>query len=192
MTLADVKQAAETARNTKSTRLWFIVGIGVVVFILWWFKIIKTGFAIGIWLLLLVAFGVEKMNYDLDLGTLWRTGNIQESRVQHGKDGIVLKGNCILPDKNDANASADDLNCSNFKTQEEAQAKYEQCANEIASYNTGKTPADIKNLDIYGLDGNKNGIVCESLPKTIRTVTPVKSVAPTATVPASTTPTPAK
>lgn len=48
MTLADVKQAAETARNTKSTRLWFIVGIGVVVFILWWFKIIKTGFAIGI------------------------------------------------------------------------------------------------------------------------------------------------
>ena len=52
----------------------------------------------------------------------------------------------------------------NFKTQEEAQAKYDTCATQIASYNAGKSATDIKNLDIYGLDGNKNGVVCEALP----------------------------
>ena len=30
--------------------------------------------------------------------------------------------------------------------------------------NSDKTDADIMRLDIYGLDGNKNGIVCEALP----------------------------
>ena len=99
-------------------------------------------------------------DYDLDLKTLRDTGSIQASRIQHTKDGIVLRGDCVTAQRN----SASDLNCANFKTQEEAQAKYDQCAEQIASYNAGKTTEQIKNLDIYGLDGNNNGIVCEALP----------------------------
>ena len=150
---------AEKARNTKSTRLWFIIAIAVIVFALWWLKIIKTGFAIGLGIILLAAFGIETFNYDLDLGRLWQTGNIQESRVTHTKDGLKLMGSCALPTKGEG-----DLNCANFQTQPQAQAKYDQCANEIASYNQGTDAAKVKSLDIYGLDKNKNGIVCEALP----------------------------
>ncbi len=160
MTLETAQQKLQQARNTKSVRLWLIAGLAVLVFVLRWFKIIKTGFAIWLGIIILAAFGIETYNYDLDLKTLWDTGSIQESRVQHTKDGIVLKGNCVTSAKD----SASDLNCANFKTQPEAQAKYDQCAAEIASYNAGKTTEQIKNLDIYGLDGNNNGIVCEALP----------------------------
>lgn len=159
-TAVAVGAGAEKARNTKSTRLWFIGLVAVVVAVLWYLKIIKTGFAIGLGIVLLAAFGIETFNYDLDLGQLWKTGNIQESRVTHTKDGLKLMGSCALPSSGEG-----DLNCDNFKTQGEAQAKYEQCATEIASYNQGTDAAKVKSLDIYGLDGNKNGVVCEALPK---------------------------
>lgn len=141
---------AQKARNTKSTRLYFIGLVGAIVFVLWYFKIIKTGFAVGVGILLAAAFGIETIDYDLDLATLWRTGNVQESRVQHTKDGIVLKGSCINSKKEN------DLNCANFQTQAEAQAKYDQCAEQVASYNANTDVSKIKSLDIYGLDGNKN------------------------------------
>lgn len=156
---AQVGTEAQKARNTKSTRLYFIGLIGAIVFVLWYFKIIKTGFAVGLGIILLAAFGIETFNYDLDLGKLWETGSIQESRVTHTQDGIKLMGSCALPKNGEG-----DLNCSNFQTQGEAQAKYDQCANEIASYNNGVDAAKVKSLDIYRLDGNNNGIVCETLP----------------------------
>ena len=96
MTLENIKQSLETARNTKSTRIWFMVGLGVILFILWWMKIIKTGFAIGLGIVILAAIGIETFDYDLDLGKLWQTGNIQESRVSHTKDGIKLMGSCAI------------------------------------------------------------------------------------------------
>ncbi len=158
-TAENLKAWAEKARNTKSTRLWFMVALVVVLFVLWWTNIIKTWFAIGLGIVLLAAIGIETMNYDLDLGSLWAGKSIAESRVTHTKDGLKLMGSCALPTKGDW-----DLNCANFQTQPEAQAKYDQCATEIASYNQGVDSAKVKSLDIYGLDGNKNGIVCEALP----------------------------
>jgi len=83
---AKVGAEAQKARNTKSTRLWFIGLIGAIVFVLWYFKIIKTGFAVGLGIVLLAAFGIEAYDYDLDLGKLWETGSIQESRVESVKD----------------------------------------------------------------------------------------------------------
>jgi hypothetical protein len=149
-------------RNTKSARIWVIVLLIVVVILLYIFGILKKGFAIGIGIILLAALGLQVFNYDLDLGTLWRTGDIQQSRVQYTNDGIKLLGSCVKPQ---GSTKDYDLNCSNFATQREAQAKYDQCANEIAANNVGKTPSEIKNLDIYGLDHDKDGIVCEALPK---------------------------
>jgi hypothetical protein len=46
MTLETAQQKLQQARNTKSVRLWLIAGLAVLVFVLRWFKIIKTGFAI--------------------------------------------------------------------------------------------------------------------------------------------------
>lgn len=156
-----LSETLQTLRNTKSTRIWFMVGLIVLIIILWWMKIIKTGFAIGLGILLLAAIGIETMNYDLDLGKLWQTGDIQASRVSHTKDGLTLFGSCAIPKDGEG-----DLNCANFGTQEEAQAKYEQCANEIASYNAGVDANQVKSLDIYRLDGDKDGVVCEALPRT--------------------------
>jgi hypothetical protein len=151
----------QKARNTKSTRIWVIVLLIVIVIVLYLFGLLKKGFAIGIGIILLAALGLQVFDYDLDLGTLWRTGDIQQSRVQYTNDGIKILGSCVKPQ---GGTKEYDLNCSNFTTQREAQAKYDQCADEIASNNAGKTSSEIKNLDIYGLDGDKDGIVCEALP----------------------------
>ncbi len=56
-----------------------------------------------------------------------------------------------------------DLNCNNFATQAEAQQKYDYCATQIAENNKDLDRAKIMSLDVYGLDGNKNGVVCEAL-----------------------------
>ena len=159
--MADIKAELEKARNTKSTRLWFLVAVGVVLFALWWMGKIKTAFAVGLGIVLLAAIGIQTFDYDLDLGLLWAGNSIAESRVQQTKDGVKLMGSCVKA----AGTTKDDLNCSNFATQEAAQAKYDTCADQIASYNSGLDAAKVKSLDIYGLDGNKNGVVCEALPR---------------------------
>ena len=165
--------------NTPKNRLWLMIVLLVVVVVLWWMGKIKAGLAIGLGIILLAAIGIQTYNYDLDLGTLWRTGNIQESRTQQvtTKDGTVVRltGNCVKPAGGDAGF---DLNCSNFKTQPEAQAKYNECATAIAEANTGLAASKIMSLDVYGLDGNKNGIVCESLPGAPKETTTLENTAP--------------
>jgi len=115
---------------------------------------------IGLIILMLGAFGMEVYDYDLDLWKLWETGSISESRVEtvtnsDGESVRVITWNC--------NRAEFDLNCDAFATQGEAQAKYNECASEIAANNPW---IDVSKLDIYGLDGNNNGIVCEALPAT--------------------------
>ena len=151
----------QKARNTKSTRLWFLVLLVVIVIALYMMGIIKKGFAIGIGILLLAAIGIQSYDYDLDLATLWSTGSVKESRVQHTKDGVVLKGDCVKPA---GKAAEYDLDCNNFATQAEAQQKYDYCAAQISENNRGLSQAKVASLDIYGLDRNKNGVVCEALP----------------------------
>jgi hypothetical protein len=55
-----------------------------------------------------------------------------------------------------------DLNCSNFTTRADAQAKYDMCADKIAQDNKSSKES-VKSLDIYGLDKDKDGVVCEAL-----------------------------
>jgi len=155
------RSTLQKARNTKSTRLWFLVLLVVIVIALYMMGIIKKGFAIGIGILLLAAIGIQSFDYDLDLATLWETGSIKESRVQHTKDGVVLKGDCVKPV---GKADEYDLDCKNFATQAEAQQKYDYCAAQIAENNKGLDRSQVMSLDVYGLDRNKNGVVCEALP----------------------------
>lgn|GEM_PF-6080530 len=46
MSLKQAQNALQKARNTKSTRLRFLALLAMIVVVLRWFKIIKTGFAI--------------------------------------------------------------------------------------------------------------------------------------------------
>ncbi len=102
------------------------------------------------------AIGLQVADYDLDIETLWKTGSFSESRVELKKWVKIIWSDCV----------GDTVNCSNFTTQTLAQQKYSYCASQIKLHNKSITDDDqLKNLDVYGLDGDKDGIVCEHLPK---------------------------
>lgn len=146
-----LREKLAEARRTKSVRVWVIVILLLVVVALFFFWGKMKGLLIALFILLLVALGLETTDYDLDLWTLMKTWSIQESRVEN-KNGVKLIGKCV----------SDNLNCSNFDTQSEAQELYENCAAQIKENN--KNVKDVKSLDVYGLDRDKDGKVCESLP----------------------------
>ena len=133
-----------------------ILMIIVVLLLIFWGK--AKGMLIFILVLLAVAMGLEWFDYDADLGKLWETGSYSESRVETIKDS---EGNSVRIITGNCNSKELDLNCSDFETQDAAQAKYNECSSEVAENNPW---IDVKKLDIYGLDGNNNGIVCEALP----------------------------
>lgn len=109
-------------------------------------------------ILLAVALWLEGYDYDADLGKLWETGSYNESRVEtitdsQGNSLRLITGNC--------NRAEFDMNCSSFTTQNEAQEKYNECASLLSQNNPD---INTNKLDVYGLDGDNDGIVCESLP----------------------------
>ena len=151
------KEYLENCRKSKKCRIWIISILMVIVLFLIFFWKKFTLFLWIIFILLAVALGLEGFNYDVDLGKLWQTGNYKESRVENVKDkngnNIRLIWECVKAD----------VNCSNFKTRWEAQKVYDNCMNEIKRNNPSIT--DPRKLDIYGLDRDKDGLACESLPK---------------------------
>jgi len=153
------KQAVAKFRNSKNARMWLIAGLILIVLalILFWGKANAVLWAIVV--MLAIALAVEWFDYDADLGKLLETWSYSESRVETIKDS---EGNSTRIITWNCNRSEFDLNCSDFSTQPAAQAKYNECAQEVADNNPG---IDISKFDIYGLDGNNNGIVCEALPK---------------------------
>ncbi len=111
-------------------------------------KNIILGTGIGVTALL----GLDLVSYEVDFKTLRDTGSISESRKTY-QNWVALLWDCSV--KND-------LNCSNFETQDDAQSIYEKCMNKIKQHN--KDVENALSLDVYGLDGDKDGIVCEHLP----------------------------
>ena len=138
-------------RSSKKVRLWTIGGLivlaGVLLFFVksTWAKVV-LGSVIA---LLALAFGLEANNTDYDVAKLAKTGSLSASKIERDP----ATGNLINVDAF-CNAQEADYNCSDFKTRDEAQSVYNRC----------KTLG--KNMDVYGLDGNNNGLVCEALPKT--------------------------
>lgn len=143
-------------RNSKKHRMGFIIFLMLIVaaLLIFWKK--GTVALTVILVLLAVALGLEGFNYDADLWKLWETGSYSQSRVESVEDKhgntIRLIGECVKAD----------VNCANFQSQDEAQNLYATCAEEIMKNNSGVENA--LTLDIYGLDRDKDGIVCEHLP----------------------------
>jgi hypothetical protein len=140
-------------RNNKKARLWTIAGLIALVAVLFFFvKSTWAKVALGIAGALLVgALGLEVSNTDYDLGKVVETGSFSKAKIERDSSGNLINVDTFC------NAQEIDYNCSDFTTQGEAQEVYNRC----------KTLG--KNMDVYGLDGDKDGKVCESLPKTART-----------------------
>jgi hypothetical protein len=98
---------------------------------------------IGAIVVLLTALGMEVSQTDFDLGKLAKTGSFSESRVQRDDKGNVVLG---------AMCGEAVYNCDDFRTRPEAQEVYDYC----------KFSGD---NDPHRLDGDKDGVACESLPK---------------------------
>jgi hypothetical protein len=112
-------------------------------------KMIK-GILLGALVLLLGAFGLEASSNDWDLGSILNGNSVQESKVTRDTQGNILfdkEGNITTDGTKGKKAS--DYNCDDFKTQPESQRFF----------------AKVGGNDLYGLDGDKDGEACESLPK---------------------------
>lgn len=153
-----LKDALKNVRNNKTSRMTIIGVLMIVVLLLLIFWKKGTAALLVIFVLLAIAMGLEGFDYDVDLQKLWETKSYSESRVERVTDSewnphTVITGTC--------NSKEFDLNCADFSTQSEAQTKYQQCADSVAADNPG---LDVRKLDIYGLDGDNDGKVCEALP----------------------------
>lgn len=111
------------------------------------YKWVKGGLGVII-ALMIGALGLEVTENDWDLGALLSGESMDGAKVIRDADGnINFDGVSPLI----ANCEADEYNCSDFIYQAQAQDVMERCGD------GGK--------DVHGLDGNNNGIACESLKK---------------------------
>lgn len=139
-------------RSSKRVRLWVIIGLIVVVAILLfvlkgtWVKV-ALGVALAI---LLGALGMEVANTDYDLGKAVREGSLSAAKIERDPEGNLVNVDAFC------NAKEADYNCDDFETQAEAMQVYDRC----------KTLG--RNMDVYRLDGDKDGLVCESLPQGVQ------------------------
>lgn len=145
----------QAARNSKSVRLWLLFILLAVVLYMYFFVGKMKWLLLVIMVVLASAIGLQLTDRDLDLETLWNTQSFTESRVTQAKWLKIIWSDCLK----------DTVNCANFTTQPEAQAKYAACAAKIKSQNASASEDEIRNLDVFGLDGDKDGVVCEALPK---------------------------
>lgn len=154
-----------TWRRSKKVRLYVIGGLLVIVVILGiLFESLRV-WMIGIGIVLLAAFGFEMANTDVDLGSVLEGNSLSESVVERDEagnleataDGSLMTrvwrdrvGNEVAEGTAGAKGE-DEYNCDDFDTQPEAQRFYEAA---------GGVEGDVNRLD-----GNKDGVACQALPK---------------------------
>ncbi len=94
-------------------------------------------------IILLAVLGLELSNNDWDLGKLFSGSSWSESKVMRDINGNVVTDGSGKP--------TDEYNCDDFTKQSQAQTFFQ---------NAGGPSTDTNRLD-----GDKDGIACESLPK---------------------------
>ena len=130
-------------RRSKKVRIALIILLLVIAGVLAYLYEKTRWIMIAVIVLLLTALGLEVSETDFDLGKMIETGSIAESRIQRTEDGNLILGTMC---------GEAVYNCSDFRNQEEAQEVYDYC-----NFGDGNDP--------HRLDGDKDGVACESLPK---------------------------
>ena len=138
-------------RYTKKFRLYLIVVLMAIVAILFFIWEKARIALLIIFITLAAALGLEISENDWDLQKLWETKSFQKSKVSRDINGNILfdKFGNIVTDSSQGKG-ADEYNCEDFSTQQEAQVFFEKVGG-------------IGN-DVNRLDGDKDGIACEALP----------------------------
>ncbi len=136
-----MKEVAKWRRD-KSTRVWIIVGLLVLVAAIGFMIEATRMWMLGIGIVLLAALGLEVSNTDVDLGKWMETGSLSESVIQRDANGDLIYG---------AMCEGETYNCADFGTQKDAQDVFDTCMTGGAG-------------DVHGLDRDGDGVVCESLP----------------------------
>lgn len=138
----------QSIRYSKKARLWIIGGLIALACLAFYFaKATWAKVVIGAMIALLVAaFGMEVTNHDYDVKKLAETKSFAASKIERDD-----KGNLINIDSF-CKSEKIDYNCKDFKNQVEAMEVYNRCA------------SSGKNMDAFGLDRDRDGKVCESLP----------------------------
>jgi hypothetical protein len=130
-------------------------------------KIIKP-ILVALLAILAGAFGLEATNNDWDLGKILKGNSPSDSKILRDQNGNIRRDASgqiitrVMRDKNgnvvpDGTAGAkytDEYNCADFSTQPESQAFFDKAG--------GVTK------DTNRLDGDKDGVACEDLPKGAR------------------------
>ncbi len=109
---------------------------------------------LGLFGVLSAALGLEVSKTDIDLGKLIETkGDLNASKVLRDKSGNIVNEADIASGKVNRNdvKYTNEYNCDDFKSQPEAQAFF--------------IKAGGPNQDVNRLDGNNDGVACQSLPK---------------------------
>ncbi len=151
-------------RRSKNSRLIIIIGLIVLVAVIAFFFEKTRLWMLGIGVILLVALGLEVANTDVDMNSVMQGNSVSDSVIERDADGNLEAGveggfmTRVLRDR-EGNAVAegtagakyeDEYNCDDFATQPEAQRFFE---------NAGGVEHDSNRLD-----GNNDGVACQSLP----------------------------
>lgn len=125
----------------------------------------KKKILLGVIVVLLGALGLELGNKDFDIGSILSGNSMSDSKIERDANGNLQRdssGNFItkvlrdklgnvVPEGTVGAKYTDQYNCDDFATQPEAQKFFE---------NAGGVKGDTNRLD-----GDKNGVACQSLPK---------------------------
>ena len=129
-------------RRSSKARIILILILLAILAVMFYFWAKMRLFIVAIAILLMAALGMEVSKTDYDLGKLFKTGSFSESKIEQTENGYWKIGD---------DCTKDEMNCSDFQYQEDAQDFFEKC---------GGSGNNVNRLD--GNDGD--GIACESLP----------------------------
>lgn len=146
-----ISKVQELRGNHKFRMIVILVLLAIVVVLFIFFKKLRIALIVA-FIALLAAFGLEATKNDWDIQKLIETKSFQQSKVSRDTQGNLLfdKLGNITTDSTKGK-SADEYNCDDFDTQPEAQAFFEKVGG-------------VGN-DVNRLDGNKDGVACQALPK---------------------------
>ena len=130
-------------------------------------KVIKP-ILIALLAILAGAFGLEATNNDWDLGKILKGSSPSDAKILRDQKGNIRrdangqiitrvmrdKNGNVVPDGTTGAKYTDEYNCADFSTQPESQAFFDKAG--------GVTK------DTNRLDGDKDGVACEDLPKAAR------------------------